>query len=62
MKLYVKGTEINDISTFNIDTIDFFLAKSMEDFRVTGSEASARECKKLYEIKKKFKEWTKKTN
>ena len=59
MKLYVKGIEIEPVTSWSFETITDALEQARENFRWTQSEASAKECERLYNIKKQFDEWTK---
>ena len=57
MKLFVKGIEIEPVTSWSFDTITEALAEAREEFRLTQSEAAAKECERLYKIKKQMKEW-----
>ena len=54
MKLSIKGAEIKEVTTWNIDTIKDLLADAREQFRLRGSEADAKECERLYGLQKEM--------
>ena len=57
MKLTVKGIPIEEVESWNIDTITESLSAARERFRLTSSEADAKECERLYGLQKQFKKW-----
>ena len=58
MKLYIKDKEIEPITSWSFNTITEALAEAREEFRLTQSEAAAKECERLYKITKEMEEWT----
>jgi len=62
IKIFVKDwdsyVEIQPVTSLSFDTITDALAEAREEFRSTQSEAAAKECERLYKIKKQMDEWT----
>ena len=59
MKLFVKGREIQPVTSWSFETITDALDQAREEFRQTGSESAAKECEYLYKLKKQMDDWTK---